>query len=215
MSKKSKKSINYRKRKTRKQHKRKLLRNKRKGQRGGDDDATNFYLYLRSGNVDAISELLTKKDRYDLLGRIYNNRKCLNIAVDPLMIKVAHGLTRSVELNYNLLELLLKNGADVDSYDSYNHTPLYTLITNYNNYTNTKDEILKIIELLRKYGADVNQLFIENRNLFLPPMPQEIIMELLKPLSGAISLNEQNLSLLRRLHRNNKASVDIASESYE
>lgn len=211
-SKKSNNSINYRKRKTRKHYKRKSLRNKQKHQRGGDDDERNFYLYLRSGNVGAIRGLL-EKDRYDSLVQIlYGNRKCLNIVVDPRMIQTTNGYTRSVKLNYVLLKLLLDNGADVDFRDSHGNTPLYTLISNHNIYTNTMQEILEIIELLRNKGADVNKLYQKNIDLFLPPMPQEIITELLKPLPDAIPLNQQNLILLKRLHQNNKAGVDIAAE---
>jgi ankyrin repeat protein len=210
-SKKSNNSINYRKRKTRKHYKRKSLRNKRQHQRGGDKDVIDFYLYLRSGNVDEISGLLEK--RSDLLQIIYSgNRKCLNIVVDPRMIQTTNGYTRSVKLNYVLLKLLLDNGADVDFLDSHGNTPLYTLISNHNIYTNKMEEILKIIELLRKYGADVNNLYDKNIDLFLYPMPQEIITELLKPLPGAIPLNEQYLINIRRSHIENKAGVDIAAE---
>jgi ankyrin repeat protein len=117
-----------------------------------------------------------------------------------------------VKLNYVLLKLLLDNGADVDFLDSHGNTPLYTLISNHNIYTNKMEEILKIIELLRKYGADVNNLYDKNIDLFLYPMPQEIITELLKPLPGAIPLNEQYLINIRRSHIENKAGVDIAAE---
>ena len=76
---------------------------------------------------------------------------------DPALLNIFYGDSQG---RYEIIEFLLKNGADINSVDNYGNTPLMNAVMARGRYivydSDEYKETLKIAKTLLKYGANVN-----------------------------------------------------------
>jgi hypothetical protein len=239
-----KRNTRNRKRNTRKNYKRKSLRIKRKRQKGGGPDEGVWNSFL-----DAVRMIPIYANGPDDLGNRYTN-KCISLLDEnnelpffkiqaynktPLHYAIESG---SKKLIYKVIETMntfLNNKVHRHVYDQEradnrrklymnmicpNGSPLKTVVVRREKFKT--NEVPNIIETLRNNGADVNELFVENPDIFSPPDPEEkqlptppeILAALLIHNGKSRTFNEEYVRILQR-STHNKPFLDILYDHEE